>query len=858
MTLATKPQITEPEYKVDETLGNDTTILGTGNSRSIVPNTLSINLRTAEISDEAHIVLEIVKKLKECLLWANKIEHTERILTDGEKHNLLHLALSWDVGNFNNLTNAEKLRILDMLFECEKENLKNLDDNEKLELLRKLFLWEGWHWKEEDILTSDEKCDILMKLFWLKRGELDSSFLYKWKWADLYDKISNDKSYPFIDIENEYLAKLRYNKIFMKILENTDYITDVGCWNIEKFKKTVGPDWKWKRVKWKGKYIPADYSAEMLKIAVNNFKRYLTPYIKLWTPQLLINNEHLTGRLNKNMYFFLWWTICNMSDEKIVEELTNMDNDWYFSWNKILLSYFTAPNSIDEVKNLIRIYNSESNKAFHENGLDMLWLSREYFEFDTIYELDDWTKLKLENWELKPYEWSFDTSLKWPFPWRIKWIIRAKKDTKVQLHVWMTIEVKKWQEFTLHYSRRFTKKYIKDLFKRCGCKIITLYKKKTKKNTKNEPGDEIVLLERAPTKRKSVIRGVRNSIISAILWATVVACANYYQDYKTHKEKKDYTTQWERKRSISDQEGLNYALESQESKEFLAAIWLDEANDEVKKTINFSYNSYVQAHKGESISREELMSRYRDEYWWTLINEFGAKSPYSFITKELIDNTYYASNNGISDEKHFRAKEFKAKGYEFFEFNDYWDEYIIIKAYIWKESTPIYLAGKKGNSSIITFSTNSIENIMNKEKLDKKILANNNNLKTNLLTRCRVHDDWNIDILYSGLYIIEDCINFENFKTHTIYLKWKIYYIKKGKTESWYEVLWASKSPDWPFSVTMFNNEISEDFHNARYMWIPSNHKQRIKDRAYPSSHQMGVRPSIGKLKSLDDVKSDE
>ena len=69
-----------------------------------------------------------------------------------------------------------------------------------------------------------------------------------------------------------------------------------------------------------------------------------------------------------------------MSDEDIIAELKSMDNNWIINWNKILLSYFTAPNTQEEIDDLIKIYNSESNKAFHENGIDMLWLSKDDFE----------------------------------------------------------------------------------------------------------------------------------------------------------------------------------------------------------------------------------------------------------------------------------------------------------------------------------------------------------------------------------------------------------------------------------------------------------------------------------------------
>ena len=174
-----------------------------------------------------------------------------------------------------------------------------------------------------------------------------------------------------------------------------------------------------------------------------------------------------------------------MTDEEIIKELRNMDNNWFLSWNHILLSYFTAPNSQEEINELIKIYDSDANRRFHENWMEMLWLSQEDFEYDTIYEKDD------------------PTQKDWPFPWRIKWIIRAKKDCTVKLRNWKNVNIKQWQEFTLHYSRRFTEKWIKKLFRESGCEVVF---------TEKEKWDAIALLKRAPTKRETLTDKIKNGL----------------------------------------------------------------------------------------------------------------------------------------------------------------------------------------------------------------------------------------------------------------------------------------------------------------------------------------------------------
>ena len=70
------------------------------------------------------------------------------------------------------------------------------------------------------ILTNQERDQILYSLFLWKDWKVDSSFLYKWKWAELYEKISKDETYPFIDTEIETLKE--YNK-YLEFEDNMVY-----------------------------------------------------------------------------------------------------------------------------------------------------------------------------------------------------------------------------------------------------------------------------------------------------------------------------------------------------------------------------------------------------------------------------------------------------------------------------------------------------------------------------------------------------------------------------------------------------------------------------------------------------------
>lgn len=685
--------------------------------------------------------------------------------------------------------------------------------------------------KNSEILTLEEKNKILHDLFEWEEWELDASFLYKWKWAELYEKISLDESYPFINIENECLEGLRRNEKFIKILKNIDYITDIGSGDGQKIVALLWSPWPYRDrpyVPWEGTYIPEDYSWQMLDIAVQNVRKHL-PHIKLWSSQKLNTWKHLTQHLSNNMYLFLWGTICNMTDREIVEELKRMDNDWLIEWNYILLSYFTAPNTEEEIKKLEQIYKSDANKAFHENGMEMLWFSKDDFEYDAVYEKDD------------------PSQKEWPFPWKIKWIIKAQRDMAVKINDWRRereIQIKKWDKFTLHYSRRFTKEWIKELFDKSGCKAVF---------SDEINWDSIVLLKRKPGN----LWKVRKMVMKAV-WATLIVGATAFATSKHIEHKK----QQERDKAYTEREATQssnpeWTLYLEETNELIIALWLDELKDDnVKQTIIDLFNIYVWNHKNDWFTNPELIQWFWQEYWWMFIKDFKlSHSPYDFmdtdtieltnnIPDELVFTPDYRFGNKVSskhlyndywafqwDTHYVKSRHGKALRY-----NDNWKPYIIIKAhvYIGNTKTFIYLATDEVNKHYPYFSTDMVKKIQDQSWLDPEILSNTNNLKHDLTFENRV--DFT-GVAYPTDHIVrlintnEDQVVMMNERMKkspsaswgtilltpkTVYLEnWGLYYVITVATKSGKKIWLASKSLDEPFTTTKFN-KLSKEFSKVR------------------------------------------
>jgi len=685
----------------------------------------------------------------------------------------------------------------------------------------------------KETLTDNEKYTILSQLFYW--GPVDSYFLYKWDWAELYKKISEDKTYPFIDIEKSLLEKLKKRKDFKSELEKTEYITDVWCWDGQKAVSLL----KW--AYWRWTYIPEDVSYPMAEIAKNNINNQC-PNIKFWNTQIINTKTHLTSNYTHNMYLFLWGTICNMTDYEIVEELEWMDNNWTFDWNKILLSYFPAPETEEEIQELIKIYKSESNIKFHENWMDMLWLSKDDFEFDIIYEKDN------------------PNQKKWPFPWKIKWIIRAKTDCEVNISSQYTKEIKKWQEFILHYSRRFSKEWIEELFERAKCKVELSIAGKW--NTiKDGKWDTLVLLRKEPLHLKSV----KTKIEKLLLWILALSslATSWYVNDKHEKNEKlnQAQQQWDLEHEW-DNKLTYYPLQTEA---LTIALRLDDIKPDNKKAIENMFNIWLSYQDTTWLSNNEIIQKFWGEYWKMLItNYWVTHSPYDLLKRYInLSNKWNELNqsgnfilydnrridwNGNScvylksniksvdnliclwyhnlDSEWLLCTRIPVWKYEIFQHESNWQLYYILKTEIYKWMW-IYLASEwKKLWQQVSFSSQSFDNINNKDEHDHQIVKNteafckicdcntNNcfilkNLRWEFYVSSGESRSIGIQLQFKPNGILEIPEDFTDGGKY--FLDWDVYYIRFEIWENW-EIVWsASESKKRPYSTAKFN-EVFEDF----------------------------------------------
>jgi uncharacterized SAM-dependent methyltransferase len=216
-----------------------------------------------------------------------------------------------------------------------------------------------------------------------------SGFLYEDNGAEYWEKVSEDPSYKFLDVDLQLLHHSQ--NALAKYFDKKSTITDVGAGNGSKAIALlgIGPETSEEFKHKYFTYLPSDSSYAMTLLAKKNVKEQThNPHITFGNSQIMEGGELLTSYLPHNTYLRLGGTIGNFSDEQIVKFLKDMDNHGTLQGNQILFSYFTPPTTA-EIEDLKSRYNNQTAKNFVFNGLKNLGLTPEDFDFQVQYVYDE-------------------------------------------------------------------------------------------------------------------------------------------------------------------------------------------------------------------------------------------------------------------------------------------------------------------------------------------------------------------------------------------------------------------------------------------------------------------------------------
>lgn len=342
---------------------------------------------------------------------------------------------------------------------------------------------------KKEIIGSQERDKLLNGIFGRGRNP-ESYFLYKGKGTDLYEQVIADEKYVYYQRGIDLISNNR-NSLLKYIKKN---LTDQGSWTGLKSSILL------EHINHHVNYIPVDYSYEMLEVARSTLSKNWHVNTKEW---IIITGDssNLVQWLEDNTYLYTWGTIGNFDTYKNVQDFKNMGNTSYFKGNNIIFDYFCAPTQEELDTELYPAYYNESAKDWFENWLDMLWLSKEDFEFHVEYIRT-------------PAEWILQNGKK-VFPGYIQSWFRAKRDVAISLDNHTVLSVKQWEFRPILSSRRFSDAEIDNILQQSGCKKLYV-------DLQQERGMHLVVAKKLPSKYEQHKHKIRNTALvalgAALMW----------------------------------------------------------------------------------------------------------------------------------------------------------------------------------------------------------------------------------------------------------------------------------------------------------------------------------------------------
>lgn len=431
--------------------------------------------------------------------------------------------------------------------------------------------------------------------------------MYKWNWWEFYDKIIQSPEYE------------KYQKEIQLIQENsselnqyiTKHLTDIWCGNWEKVVYLLKSHPNIKNLN----YIASDYSANILELAENNINTQL-PDLKMGNHQIMRSwNELFTNNLDENTYLRLGCTIWNFYKEQIVSHLKNMNNRWTLKWNMIIFSYFDKPQNKEEIQNIIDLYQNTDANNFLFNGLKNLWLDTNHFNFIVEYSIKDNCL----------YVW-----------------VQVKEDYQIRLESWKEINLKKWEKFFIHQSKRFWKQEIEEILKEAWAKIEKHISK---------DGISIIVAKKDPKYYKKTLQIIW---FTSLLLLATLGWAIWYKAIDNHKKKEK--SEEIAKEKIKEYD-INFRFDGAKTLRITSI-------DEKERYLHNITDAFVSAYWKWEMDEEDIYYMIVDRFW---PNSFKYQTYWkdrfqklNFINREVIlDNKVKLQNNWIDLQPYSHLSEYE-------------------------------------------------------------------------------------------------------------------------------------------------------------------------------------------------------
>lgn len=307
----------------------------------------------------------------------------------------------------------------------------------------------------------------------------------KESWWALYNALANDEEYWMSAIESSILAQMW--SVFKDFLTYTHHIeAGAAAWKANKWKNDIYPHfWKYKSY---GRpfYIDVDTSWSLLQSVLQEFNETGIPAFWL---QCDWRSLAVMDKYDDKVFYLLWWSIGNFSDDQVIEILRNFRSDSIFKWCNIILTQFLRPeepNKKQKIEELLAQYSCHEVKEWIMKWMQAIGIDTIKCRFCVEYEENN-TKAD-----------------------RIKVGVECLETMEVDIGWGKNVTKKPWEKLRAISSKRWSKNQFSALVEKAWCTMEETFTDDQKRMA--------VHVLKTPPKRMSMA----TKITAAIAWSLVL------------------------------------------------------------------------------------------------------------------------------------------------------------------------------------------------------------------------------------------------------------------------------------------------------------------------------------------------
>ncbi len=260
-----------------------------------------------------------------------------------------------------------------------------------------MYLWASWDILQENtperFWFTEAKAAQYRE--WLVKWASEWMFLYEWTdqydttgtetGGSYYDRVVHSPWYGVSDVESMILGKMdKTRKSCSRKKNHIEFGVSPGKAN--KFKNVIYPHFSQNKPY---KHIDVDSSWSLINLCRNEYEVDWNQLVEFTWIQTDWRKKWVIDHIDDKVYYRLWWSIGNFSEDQVIEILRNLSSDSQFVGRDIIIWHFLRPEEPDKQQKIDQLEEQYSWPEVQEwimKGFVALGLDTTKLAFTVEYE----------------------------------------------------------------------------------------------------------------------------------------------------------------------------------------------------------------------------------------------------------------------------------------------------------------------------------------------------------------------------------------------------------------------------------------------------------------------------------------